>query len=95
MWRTQEGIRRHRKIIKAQTIKDDGAWFSWLERLLVTQETADSAPSLPPVRMRVWDCCTFRGPREHAEQLRCSMTNKRPKNQASKNRIFILPRAIC
>ena len=53
MWRTQEGIRRYRKTIKAQTIKkgadhqDEGAWFSWLERLPVTREAADSSLVAP------------------------------------------------
>ena len=49
------------------------------------------ASSLPPVRMRVRIALRSEVQGEHAEQCAVQATNK----QASKNRIFILPRAIC
>ena len=63
---------------------DEGAWFSWLERLPVTQEAADSSLVAPASAHASLDCSTFRGTRGTAEQLRCSMTNKRPTSRLAK-----------
>jgi hypothetical protein len=84
MWRTQEGIRRYRKTIKAQTIKMRGRGSAGYRVCLSRRRPQIRASSLPPVRMRVWIALRSEVQGEHAEQLRCSMTNKRPKSRLAK-----------
>jgi hypothetical protein len=95
MWRTQEGIRRYRKTIKAQTIKMRGRGFSWLSRLPVTQDAADSSLVAPASAHASLDCSTFRGPRGTCRAVALFDDKQATNKQTSKNRIFILPRAIC
>jgi len=75
--------------------QDEGAWFSWLSRLPVTQEAADSSLVAPASAHASLDCSTFRGPRGTCRAVALFDDKQATNKQASKNRIFILPRAIC